>query len=188
MSLNRFLFHYKNYIKEDAAVSERYQATEQSLRVLCTAVCVAGALLKRGLELSFVWLSQLLILRHPRQKCSAKSCSRMKSVRQQNQQRFVSFAYKWSSDSSSTVNKWNQLFSQRRTIKNNSTREKLSWMILKIDRDTSAYQTGRTWHYYWFFDSWFSSPKVCCMWGYIHIFTSQPIAKPLVAFAFLWCL
>lgn len=147
MSLNRFLFHYKNYIKEDAAVSERYQATEQSLRVLRTAVCVAGALLKGGLELSFVWLSQLLILRHPRQKCSAKSCSRMKSVRQQNQQRFVSFAYKRSSDSSITVNKSNQLFSQRRTIKNYSTQEKLSQMIWKIGRDISACQPGKTWHY-----------------------------------------
>lgn len=147
MSLNRFLFHYKNYIKEDAAVSERYQATEQSLRVLRTAVCVAGALLKGGLELSFVWLSQLLILRHPRQKCSAKSCSRMKSVRQQNQQRFVSFAYKRSSDSSITVNKSNQLFRQRRTIKNNSTQEKLSQMIWKIGRDISACQLGKTWHY-----------------------------------------
>lgn len=98
MSLNRFLFYHQNYIEEDAAVSKRYQATEQGLRVLCTAVCVAGALLKGGLKLSFVWLSQFLILRHPRQKSSATSCSRMKSVRQQNQQRFVPFAYKWSSD------------------------------------------------------------------------------------------
>lgn len=114
MSLNRFLFHYQNYIEEDAAVSERYQATEQGLRVLCAAVGVAGALLQGGLEVSFVWLSQLLILRHPRQKCSATSCSRMKSVRQQNQQRFVPFALQivlWTPPV--TVNKSNQLLSQR---------------------------------------------------------------------------
>lgn len=92
MSLDGFVFHYQNYIEEDAAVPERHQATEQGLGVLCTAVSVAGVLLEGGLQLSFVWLSQLLILRHPRQKCSATSCSRMKSVRQQNQQRLVPFA------------------------------------------------------------------------------------------------
>lgn len=164
MSLNRFLFHYQNYIEEDAAVSERYQTTEQGLRVLCTAVCVAGALLKGGLELSFVWLSQLLILRHPRQKCSATSCSRMKSVRQQNQQRFVPFALLtvlWPPPV--TENKSNQFFSQWR---HSSTLNKLFWMMILettgVHQHTKVAEHGFSNKYS---DSWVFSPrvKVCSM-------------------------
>lgn len=92
MSLDGFVLHHQHHIEEDAAVPERHQPAEQGLRVLCTAVSVAAALLWGRLQGSFVCLSQLLILRHPRQKCSATSCSRMKSVRQQNRQRFVPFA------------------------------------------------------------------------------------------------
>lgn len=91
MSLDGFVLHEQHHIEEDAAVPQRQQPAEQGLRVLRATVSAAAALLHRGLQSSLVCLSQLLILRHPRHKRSATSCSRMKSVRQHNQQRFVPF-------------------------------------------------------------------------------------------------